>query len=131
VADKLDWFLKDFVTNNLDAKINAKKAELSARRPSENIGGTHIHSNIAPQEALYIRLDSNETLHNMIELKRLFPDMWRNVDPLTRAIIKERYCNGGKSWVQLADYFNYPRQTLEDKYKKFKSEIDPWIYWLL
>ena len=125
--DKLDRLVRDYVTGNLDARIAARKIALKYPAREDNLGIHAQSKGVAPQEALYLRLDSDELLSAMIGQKEILDLFWRVESEETKEIIKLRYCDGGMYWYQIEQEVYLSKVVLWKRYNNFKRMILPYL----
>jgi RinA family phage transcriptional activator len=125
MADKWDRLIRDYVTGRLDAKINIRRLELSARTPSENIGASRVRNTTSPQEILIIKFDEDELLRQLEYQKAVISEWWKTIDGDTQNIVIYRY-SSRMLWWQIAQELYINERTARRRYSEFKDEIRAW-----
>jgi RinA family phage transcriptional activator len=126
MADYVDRLIKDFVTGRLDVMIKARRLELSARKPPENIGGGRVPNNTAPQEILIIKFDEDKVLRQLETQKEMLNLWWGCENPDTKIIISMKY-KQGLCWYQIAQQLFIGESTARLKYQGFKDMIYSYV----
>ncbi|HAP15812.1 MAG TPA: hypothetical protein DCZ00_00275 [Lactococcus sp.] len=121
-VDKLDRLIGDYLTGRLDAAI--KMRELYLRRPKhqDSLGVQVQRNNTAPQEAAYIRVESDDRLAELKYQKEILDIYWSIADEDTKEALA-LYHKRGLNWSGVSIEMYISRKALYKINCKFKDSI--------
>ena len=125
MADSTDYIIREYLTGNLDRKIQARTLMLSSHKPTENIGGVMSHDNVAPQERLLERIDSDDKL-NQWKKQKILVELWlSSIDKVTHDILVYRF-KYDLQWWQVAKSMKMGESSVRWRYQGFKEMVTRW-----